>query len=73
MRHKLVLWLLLLLAGFLIGLIQPYSRLSTGTAGTVCLDKTTRILLIQPTTVAAPRHGHHDVSGGRAKELWKGP
>lgn len=28
MRHKLVLWLLLLLAGFLIGLIQPYSRLA---------------------------------------------
>lgn len=27
MRHKLVLWLLLLLAGFLIGLILPYSRL----------------------------------------------
>jgi hypothetical protein len=27
MRHKLVLWFLLVLAGFLIGLILPYSRL----------------------------------------------
>ena len=27
MRHKLVLWFLLLLAGFLIGFILPYSRL----------------------------------------------
>jgi hypothetical protein len=27
MRHKLVLWFLLLLAGFLIGFIPPYSRL----------------------------------------------
>jgi len=27
MRHKLILWFLLLLAGFLIGFIPPYSRL----------------------------------------------
>src|ERR1019366_3793914 len=42
------------------------------TAGAVCLDKTIRILSVQPTIVAASRHSHDDVSGGGAKKLREG-
>src|SRR5256886_15860484 len=45
---------------------------AAGTAGTVCLDKTIRILSVQRTIVTASRYSHNDVSGRRAKELWKG-
>jgi hypothetical protein len=43
-----------------------------GTAGTVWLDKTTGILSVEPTIVAASRHRHDDVSGGGGKKLREG-
>jgi hypothetical protein len=71
MRRKLVLWFVLLIAGFLAGLILQCES-AAGTAGTFCLDKTIRSLSVWRTIVAASRHRYDDVSGGRAKELRKG-
>jgi hypothetical protein len=72
MRHKLVLWFLPLLIGFLIGFILQYSRLQRVQQELSALDKTIRILSVQPTIVAASRHSHDDVSGGGAKKLREG-
>ena len=63
MRSKLVLWFLLLLAGFLIGFILQYSRLQR-VQEKLCLDKTIGVLSVPPATIAASRHSHDDVSGG---------
>jgi hypothetical protein len=68
MRHKFVLWFLLVFVGFLVGF-----QTAAGTAGTVCIDKTIRIVSVQPTVVAASRHSHNHVSEGSAKKLVKIP
>ena len=71
MRHKLA--LVSAIACWISDSVHPaVFQTAAGTAGAVCLDKAIRILSVQPTIVAAPRHSHDDVSGGGAKKLREG-
>ena len=72
MRPKLVLWSLLLLAGFLIGFILQYSRLRRVQQELSASTKQLGSCQSSQQLVAASRHSHDDVSGGGAKKLRKG-
>ena len=72
MRQKVVVWFLLLLAGFLAGFILQYSRLNHVQQELSASTTTIRSLSVQPTIGTASRHRHDDVSGGGAKKLREG-
>jgi hypothetical protein len=52
-RHKLVLWFVLLIAGFLVGFIPQYAKTAAVAEGTIGLDKAVGILSEQRTILAA--------------------